>query len=105
MKLPCDDCIWSLIPMIKRELVLKLHKKHKISMAKIARKLEITRGAVTQYMQGKRAVGSFKLRKVKSINDAISELANNISSRELSQEDISKNFCRICKIAQKELLP
>ena len=38
--------MWGLIPMIKRELVLRLYKEHKLSKAFIAKKLEISKAQV-----------------------------------------------------------
>ncbi len=103
MRLPCDICMWGLIPMIKRELVLKLYRKHKLSKATIARKLGITKGSVTQYIQGKRAANSSKLRKIKDINQRIEDLANNLSKKKITQKQIAKRFCNICKPAQKKM--
>ncbi len=103
MKLPCDICMWGLIPMIKRELVLRLYKQHKLSKALIANKLKITKGSVTQYIQGKRAVNSSKLRKIKEVNTRISALAKDIAIKQLSEKVISNSFCKICKLAQKKM--
>ncbi len=103
MKLPCDICMWGLIPMIKRELVLRLYKKHKLSKAFIAKKLGITKGSVTQYIQGKRALNSSKLRKIKKIDKNIAGLARDIPKKRLDEKQIAKRFCDICKPAQKKL--
>ncbi len=102
MILPCDACMWGLIPMIKRELVLKMYKENKITKAEIARKLSITKSAVTQYIQGKRATDSKKLRKIKPLDKAISKLAKEISEKSPSEKAITKTFCEICKLAQKK---
>lgn len=103
MKLPCDICMWGLIPMIKRELVLKLYKDHKLNKTTIAKKLGITKGSVTQYMQGKRAANSGKLRKIKDINQRIADLADKIFKKRITQKQIAAEFCNICKPAQKTL--
>ena len=102
MKLPCDICMWGLIPMIKRELVIKLYKEHKLSKVLISKKLCITKGSVTQYIQGKRAANSSKLRKTKEIDIMISNLAKDIAKKKLVDKQISKRFCDICKPAQKK---
>jgi len=103
MKLPCDICMWDLIPMIKRELVLRLYKEHKFSKTYIANKLGITKGSVTQYIQGKRASNSSKLRKIKKVDKSISGLAKEIAKKNLTVKQISIKFCNICKPAQKIL--
>ena len=93
MKLPCDICMWGLIPMIKRELVLRLHSEYKLNQTSIAKKLGITKGSVTQYLQGKRAANSGKLRKMKKINKKIQDLANYIFKKRLTKKQLSKKFC------------
>lgn len=87
--------------MIKRELVLRLYKEYKLSNSFIAKKLGITKGSVTQYIKGKRASNSGKLRKLRQINAEISKLAYDISKKGLAKKDIARRFCDICKPAQK----
>lgn len=103
MQLPCDLCMWGLIPMIKRELVLTLYKEHKLNKTSISKRLGITKGSVTQYIQGKRASNSNKLRKVSSIDKKISDFAKHLSQNNLTEKQIAKEFCNICKPAQKVL--
>jgi predicted transcriptional regulator len=103
MKLPCDDCMWGLIPMIKRELVLRLHEKCDLSQTDISKKLGITKGSVTQYIQGKRASDSKRLRKSKKINCLIIQLAEDLAKKDLTQKEIAKRFCNICKPTQNIL--
>jgi predicted transcriptional regulator len=103
MKLPCEICIWGLIPMIKRELVLRLYKTHKLSKARISEKIWVTKGSITQYIQGKRAPSSGKLKKIKDIDKRISDLANTLSKKNLTEKQIATKFCNICKSAQKKL--
>ena len=86
MKLPCDICMWGLIPMIKRELVLRLYIECKLNQTSIANKLGITKGSVTQYLQGKRAANSGKLRKMKKIDKKIQDLANYIFKKKLTEK-------------------
>ena len=95
--------MWGLIPMIKRELVLKLYKEHKLSKAVIAKKLGITRGSTTQYTQGKRGANSNQLRKIRSVNKGISDLAKDLSKKKLTEKQIATKFCSICKPAQKSM--
>ena len=95
--------MWGLIPMIKRELVLKLYKEQKLNKVSIAEKLGITKGSVTQYIQGKRASNSAKLRKVKVIDTMIGNLAKDLTNRKLTNNQLAKKFCDICKPAQKKM--
>ena len=89
--------------MIKRELVLKLSKEHKINQITIANALDITKGSVTQYIQGKRASDSVKLRKISQLDRMIGSLAKAIAEKKLNQKKIGQEFCLICKASQKKL--
>lgn len=102
MNLPCYTCMWDIIPMIKRELVLKLHEEHNLSKVIIAKKMSITKGPVTQYIQGKRAGKSDKIRKIKGIDKMVSNLAKDIAGKKLTGNHIRGQFCSICKAVQKK---
>jgi predicted transcriptional regulator len=95
--------MWGLIPMIKRELVLKLSRDYKLTKVVIADKLGITKGSVTQYIQGKRASNSASLRKVNALNQKIKSLAGDLAAKKLTEDQIAKKFCGICKVAQKKI--
>ncbi|MBW2981223.1 hypothetical protein KY360_07440 [Candidatus Woesearchaeota archaeon] len=105
MQLPCDACIWGIIPMIKRELVLRLVKEHGMKQVDASAKLGMTKGSVTQYLQGKRASNSNRLNKVKDIKSAIDSLAKDIAKKSVDEKEIVKRFCIICRIAQKKIKP
>jgi predicted transcriptional regulator len=95
--------MWGLIPMIKRELVLKLSRDYNLTKVAIAGKLGITKGSVTQYVQGKRASNSGGLRKVGSVDENIGILARDLASKKLTEDQIARRFCNICKLAQKKI--
>lgn len=101
MKLPCDECIWGLIPMIKRELVLKMSSAG-LTNVTISKKLNITKGAVTQYIQGKRASDSAKLRKIKVVDAQIRQFSEKIATKDMNNKELANAFCLICKLAQKK---
>ncbi|MFC1691750.1 hypothetical protein ACFL0W_06240 [Nanoarchaeota archaeon] len=86
--------------MIKRELVLRL-KENKKTNVEIAGYLGITKSSVTQYVQGKRASDSKKLRKIKKVDALIKNLAKELAGKKLSEKQITDRFCDICKAAQK----
>ena len=95
--------MWGLIPMIKRELVISLHREYKLNRADISRVLGITKGSVTQYIQGKRASDSVKLRRIMKVDYMIKKLSKKIAARKLTSKNLSDEFCLICKIAQKSM--
>ncbi len=101
MILPCEECVRKLVPLIKREIVLELYKNHKVSQAKIASILGITRGSVSQYLKGVRGHDSYKVRKSKESSDLITALAVDILKKDLSESQVIKRFCEICRSNQK----
>lgn len=94
--------MWGLIPQIKRELVLRLHEKHNLSKVLIAKKLGVTKGSITQYMQGKRAPNSGNLREYRQIDKMILDFTEELAKKKLSERLIRKRFCEICRLAQKK---
>ncbi len=90
--------------MIKREIVLKLHDEHELKQIEIAKRLDITRGSVTQYVQGIRATNSDELRKIKNVDSSINNLARDIANGKVDVDGIPTRFCEICKVAQKEYI-
>ncbi len=105
MQLPCDICMWGIIPMIKRELVLRLVNIYKMKGAEISERLGITKGSVTQYLQGKRASDSNKLNQVNEIKAKLDSLSKDLAKKSLNEKEIITRFCLICKVAQKRVSP
>jgi predicted transcriptional regulator len=89
--------------MIKRELVLRLVKEHKLKGAEVSEKLDITKGSVTQYLQGKRASDSGKLNKVSAVKSGIDILAKDLAKKKVNEKEIIRRFCLVCKTAQKKV--
>ncbi|MDP2907759.1 MAG: winged helix-turn-helix transcriptional regulator [Nanoarchaeota archaeon] len=104
MRLPCEICVRRLVPAIKRELVLELHKRYHIPQAEIARNLDITRGPVTQYITRLRAKNSYKIRKSKKTSKLIKKLAKDLAEKNISKEKLTRRFCDICKLNQKLII-
>ncbi len=91
----CEKVYWILMPAVKRELAKILVKKYKIKAKDAAEMLNVTKAAVSQYLQKKR--GRKKLSKdAKKILDNAAK--NLIKSAKREREGIlNKTLCKICK--------
>ena len=75
MKAPCEKIVTELIPSLRAQLVKQLLDDG-LKQAEIARKLGITRGAVSQYvknLRGKKKFSKKTLAKIKRVAKAIEE--------------------------------
>ena len=61
--MPHEIIVWYLVPALRKEIVLEL-KKHKISQSIIAKKMDLTEAAVSQYLHNKRASNNIHLTNV-----------------------------------------
>ena len=57
----CDTMVRNLLPPMRAEMVLRLVQKQGISQSDAAKRLGITRAAVSQYMSRKRGAGEVVL--------------------------------------------
>ncbi|MBO4568377.1 MAG: transcriptional regulator [Candidatus Methanomethylophilaceae archaeon] len=57
MKIPCEIIVWSVLPMIRREMARELVTVHGMPQAEVARRFGVTDAAVSQYLRKKRGVG------------------------------------------------
>ncbi|NPA86511.1 MAG: ArsR family transcriptional regulator [Candidatus Diapherotrites archaeon] len=80
----CERRSRRILPLVKRALIEELHRRG-LSVSEIARILDLTPAAVSQYLHGKRGKGKVRIR-------GVEELAERAIRGELRQEDI----CRVC---------
>ncbi len=53
----CDAMVRNILPPMRAEMVLRLVKKHELSQSDAAKRLGVTRAAVSQYLSRKRGAG------------------------------------------------
>ena len=91
----CDTMVRSLLPPMRAEMVFRLVQKQGLSQSDAAKKLGVTRAAVSQYMSRKRGAGEVELS---------SELDLMIDRWALAvvtgESDI--NLCDVCQCAKKK---
>jgi len=54
IKIDCEEIVWYLLPLIRKEFAKSLIKDHGLTQRKAAEKIGITEAAVSQYISKKR---------------------------------------------------
>jgi len=91
----CDTMVRNLLPPMRAEMVLRLVQKQGISQSDAAKRLGITRAAVSQYMSRKRGAGEVVLST--ELDLIIDRWALAVVTGE---SDI--NLCDVCQCALKK---
>ena len=91
----CDSMVRNLLPPMRAEMVSRLVQKQGISQSDAAKRLGITRAAVSQYMSRKRGAGEVVLST--ELDSIIDRWALAVVTGE---SDI--NLCDVCQCALKK---
>jgi len=102
MKPLCEIVGGQVLPTIRAMVVKDLIKRYELSQVEVAKKLGITQPAVSQYMSALRGKGELEKILLKSIGKDIKNLSDDVASGKLSQVDVIKRYCAICKLMKKK---
>ena len=94
VKVPCQEIVWDIIPAIQAALAAELVNLG-VSQIQVAKSLKLAPSAVSQYLSGKRG---YRIVFDDNVNEVISKLAGDIKSGKLSDEELEKKFCTICRL-------
>jgi len=97
IKIDCEESVWYLLPLIRKEFAKSLIKDHGLTQRKAAEKLGITESAVSQYVSKKR--GDFKVNDAK-IRREIKESTKRIMNGNIQVMKIET--CRICHLLRAQ---
>jgi predicted transcriptional regulator len=97
IKIDCEEIVWYLLPLIRKEFAKSLIKDHGLTQRKAAEKLGITESAVSQYISKKR--GDLKVTDV-GIRREIKESTKRIMKGDIQVMKIET--CRICHLLRTE---
>ncbi len=100
MELRQEIEVWYIIPSIRKEIALAMKAKG-IKQAEIARRLGLTKAAITNYITKKRAKEiKFDNEFKKQIKDSINNIKDEVSAMKEIQKllQVAKNKKIICKI-------
>jgi uncharacterized protein len=92
----CDTMVRNLLPPMRAEMVVRLVQKQGLSQSDAARKLGVTRAAVSQYISRKRGAGEVEIST--EMNLMIDRWALAVVT---GDSDI--NLCDVCQCALKKL--
>ena len=91
----CDTMVRNLLPPMRAEMVFRLVQRQGLSQSDAAKRLGITRAAVSQYMSRKRGAGEVQIS-----NELDSIIDRWVLAVETGESDI--NLCDICQCALKK---
>jgi predicted transcriptional regulator len=91
----CDTLVRNLLPPMRAEMVSRLVQKQGLSQSDAAKRLGVTRAAVSQYMSKKRGVGECEIST--ELDSLIDRWALAVVTGE---SDI--NLCDVCQCALKK---
>jgi uncharacterized protein len=91
----CDTMVRNLLPPMRAEMVVRLVQNQGLSQSDAARKLGVTRAAVSQYISRKRGAGEVEIST--EMNMMIDRWALAVVTGE---SDI--NLCDVCQCARKK---
>ena len=91
----CDTMVRNLLPPMRAEMVSRLVQKQGLSQSDTAKRLGVTRAAVSQYMSKKRGVSEVQISN--ELNSLIDRWALAVVTGE---SDI--NLCDVCQCALKK---
>jgi uncharacterized protein len=92
-KIDCEESVWYILPIIRREFAQSLIKDHGLTQRKAAEKLGITESAVSQYLSKKRGCHEILNKKLQKEIQKSTEHIMKGNSKVMKTET-----CRICHL-------
>lgn len=93
VKIPCEEVIWNVLPVIRKEFSRSLIRNYDLNQKQIAEILNITPAAVCQYFSNKR--GYYELQDEEILHE-IDNSARRIFEGGTTQ--LVRETCRICRL-------
>ena len=100
MRLPCEIIIIDILPVIRKELAVKLVHSHGLNKANVARMFGVSGTAVSQYIHGTRG-GDAKIRDSPLYSDFINEIAVSAKNIVSNGSTVDAELCRICEYVKR----
>ncbi|MCD6398662.1 MAG: helix-turn-helix domain-containing protein [Candidatus Aenigmarchaeota archaeon] len=89
------------LPGIRSLIARELIENHKLTQKEAARRLGTTQPAISQYKKHLRGNKTKILENNKKINKKISDISYSLAKKNMSHEELNKEFCNLCKIIRK----
>jgi predicted transcriptional regulator len=92
----CDTLVRTVLPGMRAEMVSRLVNERGLTQSEAARRLGVTRAAISQYVSRKRGGGS----ETKFSSDINAMIDRWVCAVDTGESDI--NLCDVCKCAKKK---
>jgi len=94
----CEDAVKIYLPLFRSLIAEELIQKYKLTQVQTAEKLGTTQAAISQYLSSKRAKrrGKELGERLGILEECATETAKQIMDGQLSPENITVDFCKIC---------
>ena len=105
MKPPCMMVVQYILPALRVEIAKELSHDYELKNAEIARKMEVTPAAVTQYLNRSRGGDAAELiQGSEKVMGIVSEIAKDIIGAESPPDMLLMKLCKACLAARSERL-
>ena len=99
MSTSCESVARHILPLYRSFVAKELVKKYKYTQVQAAKKLGTTQAAISQYLTAKRGHKGIKNYNgiAPLIKNAATEIAERMTTTEMSPEEFSQSFCDLCR--------
>ncbi|MCW4041913.1 MAG: hypothetical protein NWE83_14325 [Candidatus Bathyarchaeota archaeon] len=103
MPFPCEFAVRSVVPALRALVAQELSSSYHLKQDDIASLLGITQSAVSQYLRHVRG-RAVNIEEINEINKITQTLAMGLANSNLSQRQITRQYCRACQIIREKRL-
>jgi predicted transcriptional regulator len=97
LPVPCEEIVKQELPIFRSLLAKELIKKHNFTQKEVAKKLQTTQPAISQYLSLKRGLkDSAKLNSTSKLKINTRQIAAEIAADKDSNIDTTQIFCKLC---------
>jgi len=105
MKTPCMVIVKLIVPAIRGAVARKLIEEYGLSQVDVAKKLQLTRAAVTQYLKGLRGAKSPNaVENLDEVRETVEKIARGLVNGEINMISATKMVCEVCKTIRSKRL-
>jgi hypothetical protein len=103
MPFPCEFAVRSVVPALRALVARELSTSYHLKQDDIASLLGITQSAVSQYLRHVRG-RAVNIEEIKEIHEITQTLALGLANNNLSQRNITQQYCKACQIIRAKRL-
>lgn len=102
---PCETFARYALPKFRLLVARELIEKYGLTQIEAGRKLGITQAAISQYFhqkRGRKVIPKFEEAKQSEIEESVGEIAKRIVEGNISSDEISDRFCKLCFLLREK---